>query len=155
MAILSTIKKVMPYLKTATGYVLCRLSSQAVEMDDGTTLQESYDSLNSKLLLQEVSNYNITTIKGSVAYNGTNAGYYCRTGNHVFASGHLNILNSNDATIIISLPFSPSKLPIVARAFKGTGTYIQAYGESGGLLIACGGGGSQVYFSVDYVCADD
>ena len=50
MAILSTIKKVMPYLKTATGYVLCRLSSQAVEMDDGTTLQESYDSLNSKSL---------------------------------------------------------------------------------------------------------
>ena len=49
MAILSTIKKVMPYLKTATGYVLCRLSSQAVEMDDGTTLQESYDSLNSKI----------------------------------------------------------------------------------------------------------
>lgn len=49
MAILSTIKKVMPYLKTATGYVLCRLSSQAVEMDDGTTLQESYDSLNSKM----------------------------------------------------------------------------------------------------------
>lgn len=53
MAILSTIKKVMPYLKTATGYVLCRLSSQAVEMDDGTTLQESYDSLNSKTLKTE------------------------------------------------------------------------------------------------------
>lgn len=49
MAILSTIKKVLPYIKTATGYVLCRLSSQAVEMDDGTTLQESYDSLNSKI----------------------------------------------------------------------------------------------------------
>ena len=48
MAILSTIKKVLPYIKTATGYVLCRLSSQAVEMDDGTTLQESYDSLNGK-----------------------------------------------------------------------------------------------------------
>ena len=53
MAILSTIKKVLPYIKTATGYVLCRLSSQAVEMDDGTTLQESYDSLNSKSIKHE------------------------------------------------------------------------------------------------------
>ena len=39
MSISSTVKKVMPYLKTASGYVLHRLSSQAVEMDDGTTLE--------------------------------------------------------------------------------------------------------------------
>ena len=35
MSILDTIKKVMPYLKTDSGYVLWRLSSQAVGMVDG------------------------------------------------------------------------------------------------------------------------
>lgn len=60
MAILSTIKKVMPYLKTATGYVLCRLSSQAVEMDDGTTLQESYDSLNSKIPKVKIGSFTLS-----------------------------------------------------------------------------------------------
>lgn len=50
MAILSTVKKFLPYVKTATGYVLYRLSSQAVQMDDGNTLQAAYNSLNSKIL---------------------------------------------------------------------------------------------------------
>lgn len=65
MAILSTIKKVMPYLKTATGYVLCRLSSQAVEMDDGTTLQESYDSLNSKIPVIQYGHIDIGNVSGN------------------------------------------------------------------------------------------
>lgn len=49
MAILSTVKKIIPYLKTATGYVLYRLSSQAVEMDDGTILQDKIESMDSTI----------------------------------------------------------------------------------------------------------
>ena len=49
MAILDTIKRVVPYIKSSAGYILCRLSSNAVEMDDGNTLQEAYDTLNSKM----------------------------------------------------------------------------------------------------------
>ena len=49
MAILDTIKRVVPYIKSSAGYILCRLSSNAVEMDDGNTLQEAYDTLNSKI----------------------------------------------------------------------------------------------------------
>ena len=118
-------------------------------------IKELLSELNGKTLSQKIADYNISTIKGSVAYDGKNAGYYCRTGNHVYASGYLNILNSNDASIVVSLPFKPAKATFVARAFKGTGTYIQSYGESGGLLLACGTGQSKVYFSVDYVCTDD
>ena len=47
MSISSTVKTIMPYLKTASGYVLHRLSSQAVEMNDGTTLEQKVTSLNS------------------------------------------------------------------------------------------------------------
>lgn len=89
-----------------------------------------------------------------MAFGSGTSGYYCRTGKHILYAGHLDILNSNDGSIVIDLPFPNAKSPIVGRAFKGTGTYIQAYGEVGGLLIACGGGGSQVYFAVDYICAD-
>lgn len=53
MSISSTVKKIMPYIKTASGYVLHRLSSQAVEMDDGTTLEEKVTSLNN-LISQKV-----------------------------------------------------------------------------------------------------
>ena len=49
MAILSTVKKIIPYLKTTTGYVLYRLSSQAVEMDDGTILQDKIESMDSTI----------------------------------------------------------------------------------------------------------
>ena len=53
MSISSTVKKIMPYIKTASGYVLHRLSSQAVEMDDGTTLEEKVTALNN-LISQKV-----------------------------------------------------------------------------------------------------
>ncbi len=49
MAILSTVKKVIPYIKEAAGYVLCHISSQAVEMDDGTLLQDKIESMDSNL----------------------------------------------------------------------------------------------------------
>ena len=49
MAILDTVKKIIPYIKTATGYVLCRLSSQAVEMDDGTVLQDKIESMDTAI----------------------------------------------------------------------------------------------------------
>lgn len=49
MAILSTVKKIIPYIKEATGYVLCRISSQAVEMDDGTLLQDKIESMDTKI----------------------------------------------------------------------------------------------------------
>lgn len=53
MSISSTVKKIMPYIKTTSGYVLHRLSSQAVEMDDGTTLEEKVTALNN-LISQKV-----------------------------------------------------------------------------------------------------
>lgn len=49
MAILSTVKKVIPYIKEAAGYVLCHISSQAVEMDDGTLLQDKIESMDSEI----------------------------------------------------------------------------------------------------------
>ena len=49
MAILDTVKKVIPYIKEATGYVLCNISSQAVEMDDGTLLQDKIESMDSEI----------------------------------------------------------------------------------------------------------
>ena len=70
MSILDTIKKVMPYLKTDSGYVLCRLSSQAVEMDDGLTLEQKVTSLNSliesKVDTSSVVNNALTTEEGFV-----------------------------------------------------------------------------------------
>lgn len=53
MSISNTVKKIMPYIKTTSGYVLHRLSSQAVEMDDGTTLEEKVIALNN-LISQKV-----------------------------------------------------------------------------------------------------
>lgn len=70
MSISSTVKKVMPYLKTASGYVLHRLSSQAVEMDDGTTLEQKVTSLNNlisqKIDTSDVVNNALTTEEGFV-----------------------------------------------------------------------------------------
>ena len=70
MSISSTVKKVMPYLKTASGYVLHRLSSQVVEMDDGTTLEQKVTSLNSlisnKVDMSDVVNNCLTTEEGFV-----------------------------------------------------------------------------------------
>lgn len=70
MSISSTVKKVMPYLKTASGYVLHRLSSQAVEMDDGTTLEQKVTSLNNlisqKIDTSDVVNNVLTTEEGFV-----------------------------------------------------------------------------------------
>lgn len=70
MSILDTIKKIMPYLKTDSGYVLCRLSSQAVEMDDGLTLEQKVTSLNSliesKVDTSSVVNNALTTEEGFV-----------------------------------------------------------------------------------------
>ena len=70
MSISDTVKKVMPYLKTASGYVLHRLSSQAVEMDDGTTLEQKVTSLNSlisqKIDSSDVVNNCLTTESGFV-----------------------------------------------------------------------------------------
>ena len=70
MSISDTVKKVMPYLKTASGYVLHRLSSQAVEMDDGTTLEQKVTSLNSlistKVDMSDVVNDCLTTEEGFV-----------------------------------------------------------------------------------------
>lgn len=42
-------KKVIPYIKEAAGYVLCHISSQAVEMDDGTLLQDKIESMDSEI----------------------------------------------------------------------------------------------------------
>ncbi len=49
MAILTTVKKFIPYVKTTAGYVAYRLSSQAVQMDNGKTLEATVSELNSKL----------------------------------------------------------------------------------------------------------
>ena len=70
MSISSTVKTVMPYLKTASGYVLHRLSSQGVEMNDGTTLEQKVTSLNNlisqKVDSSDVVNNCLTTESGFV-----------------------------------------------------------------------------------------
>ena len=70
MSISSTVKKIMPYCKIAGAYVLHRLSSQAVEMDDGTTLEQKVTALNS-LIAQKIDdskivNDTLTTEEGYV-----------------------------------------------------------------------------------------
>ena len=65
MAILTTIKKFMPYVKTTAGYVAYRLSSQAVQMDNGKTLETTVGELNNKLV------YKVETGSG----NGINGNY--------------------------------------------------------------------------------
>lgn len=69
MSISSTVKKFMPYLKTAKDYVLYRLSSQAVEMDDGTTLEQKVTSLNS-LISKKLNSANVVN-----NLTTTNSGY--------------------------------------------------------------------------------
>lgn len=68
MSISNTVKTVMPYLKTAGEYVLHKLSSQAVEMNDGTTLEQKVTSLisliNQKLNVSKVINNLLTTEAG-------------------------------------------------------------------------------------------
>ena len=49
MAILSTIKDFMLYLKESTGYVLYRLSAKCVAMDNGNDLQTEIDTINNNL----------------------------------------------------------------------------------------------------------
>ncbi len=65
MAILGTIKKFIPYVKTTAGYVAYRLSSQAVQMDNGKTLETTISDLNNKLV------YKVETGSG----NGINGNY--------------------------------------------------------------------------------
>ena len=69
MSISSTVKNIMPYLKTASGYVLHRLSSQAVEMDDGTTLEAKVTSLNN-LISKKLNSANVVN-----NLTTTNSGY--------------------------------------------------------------------------------
>ena len=70
MAILDTVKKIIPYIKEATGYVLCHISSQAVEMDDGTLLQdkiESMDGVTSNIQNQiNTLNSNLSGLNGNL-----------------------------------------------------------------------------------------
>ena len=70
MSISNTVKKIMPYLRGASEYILLRLSSQAVEMDDGTTLEQKVTSLNSliesKVDTSSVVNNALTTEEGFV-----------------------------------------------------------------------------------------
>ena len=51
MSILSGFKKVIRYIKTSTGYAKLSqwTSSQTVEMDDGTTLEDKISSINTTI----------------------------------------------------------------------------------------------------------
>ena len=72
MAILDTVKKIIPYIKEATGYVLCHISSQAVEMDDGTLLQDKIESMDG--VTSNIQNQ-INTLNSNLSeLNGNNAG---------------------------------------------------------------------------------
>ena len=51
MAVLDTIKKIKPLIKTATGYIHLMLSSQSVSMDNGNTLQEEINEINNNLMV--------------------------------------------------------------------------------------------------------
>lgn len=53
MAILSTIKDFMLYLKESTGYVLYRLSAKCVAMDNGNDLQTEINTINNNLTVNE------------------------------------------------------------------------------------------------------
>ena len=80
MAILDTVKKIIPYIKTATGYVLCRLSSQAVEMDDGTVLQDKIESMDTAINGKAPSSHThpvsqVTGLTGSRALVSDSSGH--------------------------------------------------------------------------------
>lgn len=60
IAILSTVKKIIPYIETTSGYVKYMLSSQAVSMDSDDTLQDTIDNVTEQL---DTINSDILTAK--------------------------------------------------------------------------------------------
>ena len=71
MAILDTIKKIKPLVKTATGYIHLMLSSQSVSMDNGNTLQEEINEINNNLTtLNNKSSGTVTSVGMNAQYCG-------------------------------------------------------------------------------------
>lgn len=109
MAILSTIKDFMLYLKESTGYVLYRLSAQCVAMDNGNDLQTEVDTINNHLLDVESGTWTPVAYQnikiGTVSY----AKYY-KVGRLVFISCYMQIasLNGGGKNIIRGLPYTPA-----------------------------------------------
>lgn len=65
MAILSTIKDFMLYLKESTGYVLYRLSAKCVAMDNGNDLQTEINTINNNLTYQYIKLQSVDAVTSS------------------------------------------------------------------------------------------
>ena len=55
MAIISTVRKFLPYVKESSGYALYRLSADGVQMSNGQTLQQKIDYIEESRALQYIS----------------------------------------------------------------------------------------------------
>lgn len=66
----------------------------------------------------------------------------------------LKIANNNDGGVTMALPFDVKSgyEAFVSRAFKATGTYIAAYGASGGVYVVTGTGSSDCQIQGEYIC---
>lgn len=83
MAISSTIKTIIPYIKEAGNYVKMMISSQAVKMNDGKDLETTITELNNKLvgfpdytkILATYSNQSFTTTQNCWAKIESTSGW--------------------------------------------------------------------------------
>ena len=87
MAISSTIKTIIPYIKEAGNYVKMMISSQAVKMNDGKDLETTITELNNKLT--DSGWVNCTMGNGIKAYNNDiiNVPKVRKIGNVVYLKG--------------------------------------------------------------------
>ena len=155
----------MPYLKTAKDYVLYRLSSQAVEMDDGTTLEAKVTSLNSlisqKLNSENVVN-NLTTTKAGYAldarqgkalndkYTTLNSALEWKAAGDVTGTSVITLNNWNELSVLIigsdsnyySLHIIKSMMISTGRRFR-TGYYFSD-NKYAGLELSIGSTGVRI-----------
>lgn len=138
MAILDTVKKIIPYIKTATGYVLCRLSSQAVEMDDGTVLQDKIESMDTAINGKAASSHThpvsqVTGLTGSRALVSDSSGHPAASAVTSTELGYLDGATSNIQSQINSLN---SNFISESRVVKINGQPFYYFSKSGYELVS-------------------
>ena len=138
MAILDTVKKVIPYIKEATGYVLCNISSQAVEMDDGTLLQDKIESMDTKINGKAPKSHThsasqITGLTGSRALVSDSSGHPSVSN---VTSTELNYLDGATSNIQNQINSLNSNFIYESRVVKMNNQSLYYFSKSGYALVS-------------------
>ena len=138
MAILDTIKKIIPYIKTSAGYVACRLSSQAVEMDDGTVLQDKIESMDTSIGGKAASSHThpvsqVTGLTRSRALISDSSGHPAASAVTSTELGYLDGATSNIQSQINSLN---SNFIYESRVVKMNNQSLYYFSKSGYALVS-------------------